>query len=52
LIETAAGAELTDHLGYEKGDPAGRGPGNSYNGTTPKTIKGELGEIPLNMPRR
>ena len=33
LIETAGGAELTDHLGYEKGDPGGRGSGNSYNGT-------------------
>ena len=28
LIERALGAELTDHLGYEKGDPAGRGKGN------------------------
>ena len=28
LIETAAGAELTEHLGYERGDPAGRGSGN------------------------
>src|ERR1051326_6933412 len=29
LIERALGAELTEHLGYEKGDPAGRGPGRS-----------------------
>src|SRR6516165_7748491 len=29
LIERALGAELTDHLGYEKGDPAGRGSGNN-----------------------
>jgi putative transposase len=29
LIERALGAELTEHLGYEKGDPAGRGRGNS-----------------------
>jgi hypothetical protein len=32
LIERALGAELTEHLGYEKGDPAGRGSGNSRNG--------------------
>ena len=32
LIERALGAELIDHLGYEKGDPAGRGSGNSRNG--------------------
>jgi putative transposase len=51
LIETAGGAELEMHLGYEKGDPAGRGSGNSYNGTTPKTLKTDLGEIPVDMPR-
>ena len=51
LIETAGGAELEMHLGYEKGDPAGRGSGNSYNGTTPKTLKTEFGEVPVDMPR-
>ena len=34
LIERALGAELTKHLGYEKGDPAGRGKGNSRNGAS------------------
>ena len=29
LIERALGAELTEHLGYEKGDPVGRGSGKS-----------------------
>jgi putative transposase len=51
LIETAAGAELTEHLGYEKGDPAGRGSGNSRNGTTPKTLLTDFGEVPVDMPR-
>ena len=37
VLERGMGAELTDHLGYERGDPAGRGSGNSRNGTTPKT---------------
>ena len=32
LIERALGAELSEHLGYEKGDPAGRGRGNSCAG--------------------
>ena len=49
LIETAGGAELAQHLGYEAGDPAGRGSGNSYNGTTPKTLKTELGEVRVEM---
>ena len=51
LVERAGGAELTDHLGYEKGDRAGRGSGNSYNGTTPKTLKTDLGEVRVEMPR-
>jgi transposase-like protein len=38
LIERALSAELTEHLGYEKGDPAGRGSGNSRNGTSAKTL--------------
>ncbi len=39
LIERALGAELSEHLGYEKGDPAGRGTGNSRNGTSSKTMR-------------
>jgi putative transposase len=51
LIETAAGAELTDHLGYDKGDPAGRGSGNSRNGSSAKTLLTEHGDIPVAIPR-
>jgi putative transposase len=51
LIETAAGAELTEHLGYERGDPVGRGSGNSRNGTTSKTLLTDHGEVPVAMPR-
>jgi putative transposase len=51
LIERALGAELSGHLGYEKGDPAGRKTGNSRNGTSPKTILAEDGEIALEVPR-
>ena len=51
LVETAAGAELSEHLGYERGDPVGRGSGNSRNGTTPKTLRSEHGEIPVAIPR-
>jgi transposase-like protein len=51
LIERALGAELTDHLGYEKGDPAGRGCGNSRNGTSAKTILTEDGELGIAVPR-
>lgn len=51
LIERALSAELSDHLGYEKGDPAGRGSGNSRNGASGKTILTEDGEIDLSIPR-
>ena len=51
LIETAAGAELTEHLGYERGDPAGRGSGNSRNGTSAKTLLTEHGEVPVAIVR-
>ena len=51
LIERALGAELTEHLGYEKGDPAGRGSGNSRNGSSAKTVLTEDGEIEIAVPR-
>src|SRR3974390_3826817 len=51
LIERALGAELTEHLGYEKGDPAGRGSGKSRNGTSSKTLLSEDGEVEIFVPR-
>jgi transposase-like protein len=51
LMERALGAELTHHLGYDKGDPAGRGTGNSRNGYSSKTVLGEEGELELSIPR-
>jgi len=51
LIERALGAELTEHLGYEKGDPAGRGSGNSRNGASSKTLLTEEGEVAISVPR-
>jgi len=51
VLERGMDAELTDHLGYERGDPAGRGSGNSRNGTTPKTVGTEVGDVPLDQPR-
>ena len=51
VLERGMEAELTDHLGYEKGDRAGHGSGNSRNGTTPKTLGTEVGDIDLEQPR-
>ncbi|WVM92988.1 transposase [Halopseudomonas pachastrellae] len=49
-VEAALGAELDDHLGYDKHDPAGRGSGNSRNGTTRKRLKGQHGEVDIERP--
>ena len=51
VLERGLHAELADHLGYDKGDPAGRGSPNSRNGSTPKTLATEVGEVALDTPR-
>jgi len=51
LLERAMQAEMTEHLGYEKHDSAGHNSGNSRNGGTTKTLKGDFGEMPLETPR-
>jgi putative transposase len=51
LLEKALGAELTVHLGYGKHEAAGKNSGNSRNGTSPKTMKGEFGNMELAAPR-
>ncbi len=51
VLERGMETELSTHLGYEKHDPAGRGSGNSRNGTTSKTVASEVGPIDLDRPR-
>ncbi len=51
LLERALGAELSEHLGYAKGDPAGRGTGNSRNGYSEKRVLTEDGEVDISVPR-
>src|SRR5882762_8166997 len=51
ILERALAAEMTDHLGYEKHDPAGHHRGNTRNGKSQKTLKGEFGELELETPR-
>lgn len=51
VLERGLQVELADHLGYEKGDPAGRGSPNSRNGFTPKTVFTEVGDVALDVPR-
>ena len=51
VLEKGLKAELSDHLGYDQGDPAGRGSPNSRNGSTPKTLQSEVGPLALDVPR-
>lgn len=51
VLETGLHAELTEHLGYERHAVEGRGSGNSRNGTFPKTVTTEIGEVQIAVPR-
>jgi putative transposase len=51
VLEAALNAEMTEHLGYESNDPAGRGSGNSRNGTTRKTVNTDIGPVTIDVPR-
>ena len=50
-LEALLELEMEEHLGYPKHDPAGRGSGNSRNGTGGKTVRGDFGEIEIETPR-
>jgi len=51
ILERLLAIELTEHLGYEQGDPAGAGSGNSRNGSTGKRLATEVGHIDVEVPR-
>jgi len=52
VLETALNEEMTEHLGYEKHDPAGAGTGNIRNGTRAKTVLTEAsGHVEVEVPR-
>jgi putative transposase len=51
LIERAMDAELTDHLGYERGQAPPGGTGNSRNGASQKTVHTQHGSVTIDQPR-
>src|SRR3954469_25279271 len=51
LVESALEGEITDHLGYERHDAAGRDGGNSRNGYRAKTVLTEVGPVQVDVPR-
>ena len=51
VLERALEIEMTHELGYERGDPAGHGSGNSRNGHSTKTVATSNGPVTLSVPR-
>jgi putative transposase len=51
ILESALEGEITDHVGYDKHDPQGRGSGNSRNGHRAKTVLTDVGSVEVQVPR-
>jgi putative transposase len=51
VVERALQAEMAAHLGHGKHEPVANPAGNARNGTSRKTLKGEFGELPIEIPR-
>ena len=51
LVERALEAEMTQHLGHAKHEPVANKNGNTRNGKSRKTLKGDFGELPIEIPR-
>jgi len=50
-IEAALEAEMSEHLGYEKHEPKGKGSGNSRNGRNSKRVRTNHSELEIDIPR-
>ena len=51
LVERALQAEMAEHLGHAKNDAVANPAGNTRNGKSKKTLKGDFGELPIEIPR-
>ena len=51
LVEKALEAEMADHLGHGKNEPVENAAGNTRDGKSKKTLKGDFGELPIEIPR-
>jgi putative transposase len=51
VIERALDVEMTTHLGHERHETVTNPSGNTRNGRSQKTLKGEFGEVPIAIPR-
>jgi transposase-like protein len=51
VLQGALESEITNHLGYERHGVEGRRSGNSRNGHYPKTVRTEVGDVEVKIPR-
>ena len=51
LVERALDAEMSEHLVHDKNAPVANTDGNARNGKSKQTLKGEFGELPIEIPR-
>jgi hypothetical protein len=51
VLQTGLEVEMTEHLGYDRHDPAGRGSWRNRNGGYTKTVSTEIGDVDVFMPR-
>lgn len=51
LVERALQAEMAEHLGHDRHEAVTNSSGNARNGKSRKTLKGEFGELPIEIPR-
>jgi putative transposase len=51
LVERALESEMAQHLGHAKNESVIHASGNTRNGKSKKTLKGEFGELPIEIPR-
>src|SRR5581483_6496680 len=51
VLQAALEAEMSEHLGYDKGERPAQPTGNHRNGTSPKTVSTEIGPVQIQVPR-
>jgi len=51
LVERALEVEMTDHLGHDKSGTVSNDSANTRNGHSAKTLKGDFGALPIDIPR-
>uniref|UniRef100_UPI0003AD16BE IS256 family transposase n=1 Tax=Actinomadura welshii TaxID=3103817 RepID=UPI0003AD16BE len=51
VLQAALEAEMSDHLGYDRGERPAEPTGNHRNGSSSKTVSIEVGPVQIRVPR-